>query len=90
MQQRINYSHASAQLVEHICQEIAILRDQLLPSMEILHFLVEKPAYQVRNKLNLAAKKIDIGNTALNIKFTVSDKVNSVTYLAECWNMTVV
>ena len=34
-----------------LAQEVTILKNQLLPSTEILHFLVDKPAYDDRQKL---------------------------------------
>ena len=57
--------------------------------MEILHFLVEKPAYNVRQKLTLAAKKMALEETTIQIKFILNDKVNSVTHTAELWKITV-
>jgi len=57
--------------------------------MEILHFLVEKPAYNVRHKLAMAAKKMSLEESTLQIKFILNDKVNSVTHVAELWKITV-
>jgi hypothetical protein len=57
--------------------------------MEVLHFLVDKQAYNVRQKLTLAAKSIPLEETTLQIKFILNDKVNSVTHVAELWTMTV-
>ena len=61
----------------------------MLPSMEILHFLVEKPAYNVRTKLAMAAKKMALEETTLQIKFILNDKLNSVTHVAELWKIKV-
>ena len=82
LQQRINHSHNSAKFIDTITQEIQLLRDQLLPSMEILHFLVEKHNYNVKSKINQALKSIRLDNLVLKITLTLNDKVNSVTHIA--------
>ena len=52
LQQRIDHNSKTTTLLEHIQQELQLLRDELLPSMEIFHFLVEKANYNVKHKIN--------------------------------------
>jgi hypothetical protein len=52
LQQRVNHNAKATNILEHIQQELQLLRDELMPSMEIFHFLVEKANYNVKHKVS--------------------------------------
>ena len=56
LEQRINHSPKASSLLETIQQELQLLKYELLPSMEIFHFLVDKTNYNVKHKVNNVLK----------------------------------
>lgn len=87
-----NRLHPHARYTQHLqtlAQEIQLLRNQLLPSTEILHFLVDKPAYDARQKLAQKLKTSPVEDLAVAISFTLVDKITSVTHTAETWKLSV-
>ena len=56
LQQRMDFTPKYTILLDHIQQELLLLKDELLPSMEIFHFLVDKANYNVKHKISQALK----------------------------------
>lgn len=82
LQQRMDHGAKTTTLFQHIEQELKLLKDEMLPSMEIFHFLVDKTNYNVKHKLNVALKNGSLQNLEVNLKIKLHDKVNNVTHIA--------
>lgn len=90
LQARISPSPALNEHLDSLQTELSLLRNQLLPSTEIVHFLVPKHSYNLKNKINLFLKSAALEELELSISFTVTDKVSSLTHVAEIWQLSVV
>ncbi len=75
--------------LETLNQELSLLKHQLLPSTEILHFLIQKPQFNIKTKLTNSTKTTNIEAIELILSFKLTEKANSVTHQAEIWKMSV-
>ena len=89
LQQRMNHSHQTVSHVATLSQELTLLKDQLLPSMEILHFLVDNSNYHLKHKITQQLKDIPLEALTLKVEFSLHDKASSSTHLAEVWTLQV-
>jgi hypothetical protein len=74
LQSRIGPSESLREHLESLQSELHLLRSQLLPSTEIMHFLVQRHSYNLRHKIAAFLKRAPLESLALTISFTVAGK----------------
>lgn len=88
LQNRIDHKHNLTH-IDTLQQELTLLKLHLLPSTEILHFLIDKQTYEIKNKLNQQLKNNQLEALTLTIAIVLTDKTNGTAWEAETWKMTV-
>jgi hypothetical protein len=69
---------------------LQLLRSQLLPSTEIIHFLVQRHSFNLKQKITTFLKNANLEQLVLTIRFSLAGKGTSTVQLAEMWRLAVV